>query len=242
MFGDERQHKRELEDKVAVAADVERVGGDALKVEQLRRHEPVDGQARASERRGTETQLIRAPATVTQPLAITFELLTIRQPVVSCQHRLRALQMRVSGENRTQIAGTETDKSPLQGQEFFIDLVDSPAAPKPQVGRNLVIARTGGMEFAAGVADALNQCPLDVHVDVFELRRVGKLACFDIGFDRQQALLNRAAFFRRKQSDLGQHRGMGDRAGDVMRVEPLIKADAFGKLLNAGIRCRGKYS
>jgi hypothetical protein len=43
MFGDECEHKGKFEDKVAVAADIERVGGDAFEVEQPCRLEPIDG-------------------------------------------------------------------------------------------------------------------------------------------------------------------------------------------------------
>ena len=49
------------------------------------------------------------------------------------------------------------------------DVVDFVADPEPQVGRNLVVAAAAGVELAADVADPLDQRPLDVHVDVFQL-------------------------------------------------------------------------
>ena len=35
----------------------------------------------------------------------------------------------------------------------------------------------------------------------------------------------------------GQHPGMGDRAPDILRVEPAVEADALGELFHAGIGC-----
>ena len=47
--------------------------------------------------------------------------------------------------------------------------VDLVADPEPQVGRDLVVAAAAGVELAADVADAVDERPLDVHVDVFQL-------------------------------------------------------------------------
>ena len=50
-----------------------------------------------------------------------------------------------------------------------------------------------------------------------------------------ESLLNLAAFVGREESDVGEHLGMGDRGGDIVRVEPAIEAHAFGELLDASV-------
>ena len=38
-----------------------------------------------------------------------------------------------------------------------------------------------------------------------------------------------------EQADLGEHVGVGDRAADVVGVEPAVEAHAFGELLDAAV-------
>ena len=91
------------------------------------------------------------------------------------------------------------------------------------------------MEFSAHVADPIHQRPLDVHVDVFQFRAEQELALLDFLADFAQGLLNLSALVGGDQSDFGQHLGVGDRAFDIMRIEPAIEAHAFGELLHAAV-------
>ena len=91
------------------------------------------------------------------------------------------------------------------------------------------------MELPADVADPLDQRPLDVHVDVFELDRELEAALLDFLADLGQGLLNLAALVGGQQADLGEHLGVGDRAGDVLRIEPPVEAHALGELLDAAV-------
>ena len=134
------------------------------------------------------------------------------------------------------VAVASADERPLQVDQAAVDLVDRVAAPQPQVGRDLVVAAAGGVQLAADVAEAVDQRPLDVHVDVFQLGLELEAALLNLLADRLQALLNLPAFVGGEQADLGQHLGMGDRGADVVRVEPPVEADAFGELLDAAVR------
>ena len=58
--------------------------------------------------------------------------------------------------------------------------VDRVADPEPQVGRDLVVAAAAGVELAADIAEAVDQRPLDVHVDVFQLLAELELAGGDL--------------------------------------------------------------
>jgi hypothetical protein len=43
------------------------------------------------------------------------------------------------------------------------------------------------------------------------------------------------AFVGSEQSDAGKHLRMGDRSGDIVRVEAAVEAHAFGELFDASI-------
>ena len=59
--------------------------------------------------------------------------------------------------------------------------------------------------------------------------------CFQAGDDL-------VPFVVGEQADLGQHVGVGDRAADVVGVEPAVEADAFGELLDAAVRRLVKHT
>ena len=110
------------------------------------------------------------------------------------------------------------------------------ADPEPQVGRDLVVAAAAGVELAADVADAVDQRPLDVHVDVFQLVAEREVAGGDLLADLLQAGDDLVPLVVGEDADLGQHVGVGDRAADVVGVEPAVEAHAFGELLDAAVR------
>ncbi len=67
----------------------------------------------------------------------------------------------------------------------------------------------------------------DVHVNIFELGAKGKLALLNFLANLAKPLLNLLAFGGCDESDVGQHLGVGDRAGDVVRIKAAIEAHAF---------------
>jgi hypothetical protein len=92
------------------------------------------------------------------------------------------------------------------------------------------------MEFAADVAQALDEGPLDVHVDIFQFRTEWKLPLLNLLADGLEALLDLTAFVSADQADLREHLGMRDGAADVLRVESVVEANAFAEQLDSAIR------
>ena len=78
-----------------------------------------------------------------------------------------------------------------------VDPVDRVANPEPQVGRDLVVAAAGGVQLAADVAQPVDQRPLDVHVDVFQLDAELEAALLNFLADLAQALAQSAGIRRR---------------------------------------------
>ncbi len=110
----------------------------------------------------------------------------------------------------------------------------------PQVGRNLVIAAAAGVNLAADIAQAVDQRPLDVHVDVFELSAKLEVSLLNLVADLAECLHNLLALELGEQLHLGQHLSVGDRGADVLGKQPPVEAHALGELLDAGIGSFGE--
>ncbi len=164
---------------------------------------PIDRQACAGQCRSAETEYVDPPPAVSQTLAVSLEFLAVGQPIVRRQHRLCPLQMGVARQDHVAVGGASADERLLDLDQTADDFVDRVAAPKPQVGRDLVVAAAGGMEFPADVADPVNQCPLDMQVNVFQLGLELKLPLLNLLANGLQGLPNLSAFFVREQAHFG---------------------------------------
>ena len=109
--------------------------------------------------------------------------------------------------------------------ELGIDPVDRIAHPEAEIGRHLVVAAPPGVQAPAGIADALGEAGLDVHVDVFEGLAEREGPRLDLGGDLGEAALDVALVLRGQDADLDQHGGMGERALDVLPPHLAIEAD-----------------
>ena len=67
------------------------------------------------------------------------------------------------------------------------DLVDLVPEIEPDIERNLIVSRAGGMETLSGVADPGGQLRFDEHMNVLCLRVKGKCARFDVLLNRGQS-------------------------------------------------------
>ena len=121
-------------------------------------------------------------------------------------------------------------------------MVDLVADPKPQIGGDLVVSAAAGVELAADVADAVDERPLDVHVDVFQFLAERECAGGDLVLDLLQAGDNLMSLVVGKDPDLGEHQSVGDRAADVVRVEPVVEGHALGELLDTAVRRLVKHT
>jgi hypothetical protein len=116
--------------------------------------------------------------------------------------------------------------------ELGIDPVDRVAHPEAEVGGHLVVAAAPGGQAPAGVADAFGEPGLDVHVDVFEGFAEREGPGLDLGGDLGEAGLDVGLVLRGEDADLHQHRGVGERALDVLPPHLAIEADGGIYLLH----------
>jgi hypothetical protein len=96
------------------------------------------------------------------------------------------------------------------------------------------------MQLLAGLADPVDQPGLDVHVDVFECNRPGKISLFNIQAYGIETVDNLRGFRFRYDADMGQHAGMGDRTSDVLAIEAVIEADRSRECLDESVGRLGK--
>jgi len=92
--------------------------------------------------------------------------------VTGCGHRVRRVLRRPIRQR------------PHHVHELAVEPVDGVAYPEAEIGRHLVVAAAPGMQPPAGVADALGQPGLDVHVDVLERIGEHEPPGGDVGGDR----------------------------------------------------------
>ena len=102
------------------------------------------------------------------------------------QDRLSALQVRIPGHPAVQVLFRASEQRSLDVGDAVIHVAEDVAEIEPLVQRDLVVAGAARMELAAHRARQLDEPPLDVHVDVFELLPEGERAAFELGADGLQ--------------------------------------------------------
>ena len=106
---------------------------------------------------------------------------------------------------------------------------------KTRVGSDLIVAAATGVQFATGIAKLVDQGLFDIHVNIFELCFQFKASFVELRFDLAEGGHDLLAFVGADDFLIGKHLRVGDAAGNVLRVETLVEADAFGEAFNAAI-------
>ena len=124
--------------------------------------------------RGAERGFIEPAAAIKQAAAIAREHFDISQKMVAEGDGLRGLQMGEAGHGGGCVLGGAGGQGQHQVCELGVQRVDRVPHPEAKIGGDLVVAAAGGVQAAAGIADAVGQARLDIHVDVFQRLVHGK--------------------------------------------------------------------
>ena len=84
------------------------------------------------------------------------------------RHGLRGLQMGEARHDRAGMFQRPRHQRVLERGQRRIDLVDRVADIEPEIGRDLIVARTGGVQPSRRRPDQLAEPALDIHVNVLE--------------------------------------------------------------------------
>ncbi len=147
-------------------------------------------------------------------------------------HGLRRLQVCKTGHDGIGFATSQRHQPLLQSGQLAADSADFIAQVKANVGGNLIVARTTGVQLLAGDADLVRQPRLDIHVHVFQAHRPLKATVLDLAADLFQARLNLLQLVFAQHTHFGQHRRVRQRTIDIVVVKALIETDGGSKALN----------
>ena len=221
----ERARGDQLEREVAIADGIERVMRDLGEAERVRRVLPIDRMRRRGERARTERGLVGAKRSVGDAAAIAIEHALVGEQVMREPHRLRALEVRVTGHQRLDVIARLREQRAAKLVDAIDQTLRGRARVEPQVGRDLIVAAACGVEAATGIADLVDEPRLDVHVHVLERVVPRELSRREPRLDAPQAVRDRVGVACRDDAARGKHLGVCDRAGDVVREEPMIEVD-----------------
>jgi len=113
----------------------------------------------------------------------------------------------------------------LQLQNMPDGVNDRISRKEPDIERHLVVAAARGMQFFPHVTDLLNQAGFDINMNVFQFRFELESALGDLFPDAAQARYDFITFGGRDDALFGQHAGVRDAAGDIIRIQPPIIMD-----------------
>ena len=136
----QRQREQHLRDEIAVARDVEGVGGDRPETERFLEEHPVHREPGAGECPRAQRQLGHPAPCVGQTLPVAHQRPGVRQQHERPPDGLRPLAVGVSGEDDVDAFPRARDERPPQGGEIGVEMVDRIEGPEPQIGGDLVVA------------------------------------------------------------------------------------------------------
>ena len=110
---------------------------------------------------------------------------------------------------------------------------DFVAQPEPDIKRHLIVARARGVQLGPS-GNALRQLGLDVHVDIFQLGFPLEPARCDLLADLFETAANGAQLRLGQHTDLLEHRGVGERAEDVVLPKAPVEGDGLREVGDLG--------
>ena len=180
---------------------------------------------RARERGGAKRRFVQPRPAIGEAAAVTADHFDIGQQMMAEGDRLRRLQMGETRHDRGRILLGTVDERGLQVAQHELEPVDRIAYPQPHIERDLVVARTRGMQPSAGRSDQFGQPRFDIEMDVLEPGRELEPCALDLLANLQQPAPDGAAVLGRDDALRHQHIGMRQRARDVLRIEPAVETD-----------------
>ena len=209
---------------------------NAFESQKFARDLAVNGIARARQRAAAEGHDRRARFAVVQALEIAQEHFRIGVEILRAVDGLCLSEVGISGHDMSQ-------RCLCLFQEYFDHVskrvahaVDGIHDVEAEIGRNLIVARTGGVQFFARISDAFDQRRFDERVNVF-IAFHRKRAAFDVAQDGFQSLADDAALLFGQNAAFAQHGGVRDRAADILRIQFSVEGQTFIERVGVRRRC-----
>ena len=145
MHGEQRGHAAEFHHIITVGHGIHRVVGNhrcvvGVHKAQLARDElAVQRQRGARQRAAAQRAHVHAHEAIEQPLVIALEHFHVSQQMMREINRLRALQMRVAGDEHFEIVFAKLNQRQLKVMNFIGEIADFLAQPHAGIQRDLII-------------------------------------------------------------------------------------------------------
>ena len=149
------------------------------------------------------------------------------------RHRLRDLQLRITGHDRVRVLFGEIEQRAAERSQLGRQVVDRRAKPQAEIGGDLIIARARRVQALAGNAHQCRQAPFDIEVNVFERAREFELAALDLALNLREAGFNRAEIVGGDDLRVREHARMRPRRDDVDFRQAPIEIDRRVEALHA---------
>ena len=99
----------------------------------------------------------------------------------------------------------------------------------------MVVPAPRGVQPLAGVANALGEDGLDIHMNIFVVHGELHFTSLNVRQDGLQAADDLIRFCLLDDALLAQHGGVGDGAGDVLLIQAGVEVDGRIKIIDQGI-------
>ncbi len=243
VFGDSRQvHHRqrhrvqEAGREIAIGRRVHAVGDHAAEAEPVGEELRVDGVAGAGDRAGAERQRVRLLARGFEARVIAAQRRRMTQQEVRHEHRHRAPQVRVRRHQRIAgLLGLIGERRDGRAQSF-LEQRNAAAQIQPQVDRDLLVARSAGVQTTAGIADARHQLPLDKPVHVLVVAVDPRRILAALLENRGERLGDRPAVRGLEHAGARQRFGPRQAAGHVVFEKTAIERERHAEVERGRIR------
>ncbi|CAM5744773.1 hypothetical protein SHIRM173S_10772 [Streptomyces hirsutus] len=147
------------------------------------------------------------------------------------KHRLGVLEVGAAGHGRLRVGLGEADEGVLEVGDQAAERAGVVPQVHPEQGRDLVVPRAAGAQFAAEVgAEALQQAAFQGGVHVLVGDGAGERAVGDVRLQPVEALDHAGELVLGEQARSVQHACVRPRTGDVVGREPPVEVDGRGQL------------
>ena len=210
---------------IAIGDAIEAVTGRRCETQPTGQLLTVDFISGSRQRAASQRADIEALERVLQTAFITGQHFNVGQTPVRKSHRLGALQMGITRHHRILIVASGFHQRALQLAGRGQQLGDGLFAPQLEIGGDLVITATSGMQFFAQLADFIDQFSFDPAMNIFgiafkDLLRVGAYL-----FQQDVQRLFQLQLLIGGQYAYGYQRfGPGDGSHDILFRQTIVKA------------------
>ena len=179
---------------------------------------------------------------MSEAVEVAPEHLEIRHHVVRQGDGLRLLQVGIAGHDGVQVVLRNVQQDAEQLAEHLLRLLTGKFGVHAAIQRHLIVAAAPGVQAFARFADALGQQGLHVHVDVLRVHHPVDFARLDVRQNPAQAFDNLVRVRLRDNALFAQHRRVGNRAGNILLRQPLIKRNAGMEIVHQPVGCLAEAS